>query len=333
MSGARGFAEAGTLVAVTRIRNDDDIVEAFIRHHASIVDRHLLLDDGSNDATPAILAALKDEGVRLSVFRHECPWFDEVARNAFLLRQAASLGADWALFLDCDEFIDAHSLRAPLPALLREVPHDLEAVTAELVTYNPTAADDPGELIVPQRLRHRAPAPSGVRKVFVRSRVARAGARVMAGSHGLERDGAPVPIPAYPALFLGHYPMRTGWQMLAKATIGRLKVLATGPSEVARGSSGHYNELVDHLAHRPEWVTDPLFLDGCLAPGDVAGGMVETPLVYLGGPLRHTKPTDPRLAALRSVVAYAETLARSHGDLREVTRAIGMPGSGIQQIL
>lgn len=321
------------LVAVTRVRNDDDIVEAFVRHHAGLVDRHLLLDDGSSDATPSILAALKHEGMRLSVFRDECPWFDEPTRNTFLLRQAASVGADWVLFLDCDEFVDAAALAAPLSRVLEDVPGDVAAVSAELVAYHPTAADPAGEPIVPLRIRHRAPAASGVRKVFVRGRAARVGVTVSAGNHGLELDGRTVEVLAHPALLLAHYPMRTGWQMLAKATVGRLKVLASGPAEVARGSSSHYIELADHLIRRPDWVTDPRFLEGRLAARDVAVGLVEAPLRYLGGALRHTTAADPRLAALQSVLAYAESLARSHGALREASATAGLPSSSIRQVL
>jgi len=33
------------LIAVTRIRNDDDIVESFVQHHARIVDQHIFLDN------------------------------------------------------------------------------------------------------------------------------------------------------------------------------------------------------------------------------------------------------------------------------------------------
>jgi hypothetical protein len=198
------------------------------------------------------------------------------------------------------------------------------------VTYNPTAADDPDQPIAPLRIRHRAPRPAGVPKVFARGGLARAGVTVLAGNHGLERDGRALPIPPHPALFLGHYPMRSGWQMLAKATVGRLKVLATGPAEAGRGSSSHYTELVDHLLHRPDWVTDRLFLNGRLQPGDVSGGLIERPLDYRGGPLRHTAATDPRLAALRSVLGYAEALARSHGALRE---AAAPPAAAIHQIL
>ena len=60
------------LVAVTRIRNEDDIVEAFARHHAALVDHHVFLDNGSADGTLAILAALHRDGLPLTVLQTRC---------------------------------------------------------------------------------------------------------------------------------------------------------------------------------------------------------------------------------------------------------------------
>ena len=90
------------LVAVTRIRNEDDIVEAFVRHHAAMVDHHVFLDNGSNDRTVEILKSLRTEGVGVSIFSNRSPVFVEVAQNTHLLRHALALGADWVLHLDCD---------------------------------------------------------------------------------------------------------------------------------------------------------------------------------------------------------------------------------------
>jgi hypothetical protein len=56
------------LVGITRVLNEDDIVEAFVRHHATMVDHHVFVDNGSTDETIAILRALKDEGLNISVF-------------------------------------------------------------------------------------------------------------------------------------------------------------------------------------------------------------------------------------------------------------------------
>ena len=49
------------LTAVTRVLNEEDIIEPFIRHHAAFVEAHILLDNGSGDRTLEILAALRRE--------------------------------------------------------------------------------------------------------------------------------------------------------------------------------------------------------------------------------------------------------------------------------
>ena len=49
-------------VAVTKILDEADIVEAFARHTAHYVGHHIFLDNGSVDGTVEILRQLRDEG-------------------------------------------------------------------------------------------------------------------------------------------------------------------------------------------------------------------------------------------------------------------------------
>ncbi len=49
------------LTAVTRVFNEEDIIEPFIRHHAAFAAAHILLDNGSGDRTLDILASLRRE--------------------------------------------------------------------------------------------------------------------------------------------------------------------------------------------------------------------------------------------------------------------------------
>jgi hypothetical protein len=53
------------IVAITRVLNEADIIESFVRHTARFVGHHILMDNGSTDGTIDILAALKREGVPL----------------------------------------------------------------------------------------------------------------------------------------------------------------------------------------------------------------------------------------------------------------------------
>ena len=62
------------LVAAACVKNEVDIVEAFVRHTLTVVDHLVILDNGSHDGTCEILRALEKEGLALDVVE------DSVAR-------------------------------------------------------------------------------------------------------------------------------------------------------------------------------------------------------------------------------------------------------------
>ena len=126
---------------------------------------------------------------------------------------------------------------------------------------------------------------------------------------------------------LAHYYMRSGWQILAKAVIGRLKVLSAGPLAVQQHFNSHYVEIFENLRDHPQWLLhDEPFLYGANRPtASYDPPLTNDPISYLGGKLKYTQPTDPALKAVRSVISYAEILAQPHGLLAEasdITRGI-----------
>src|SRR5689334_11600069 len=95
------------IVAVSRILDEADIIEAFIRHTADIVDHHIVLDNGSRDGTLEILKNLSQEGLNLSIYSTPSICFSERNLNNWLFRQAVdNHNADWIACLDGDEFYD-----------------------------------------------------------------------------------------------------------------------------------------------------------------------------------------------------------------------------------
>jgi hypothetical protein len=306
------------LVLVARVRNEDDLVEAFLRHNLRIADHAVILDDGSTDRTPEILASLQAEGLALTLLRSRSVTFAEAAHNTALFRRAAVLGADWVLCLDCDEFIDTRELDAPLRETLASLGPETVAVAAQLVQYHPTGVGDGAEICVPLRLRHREEAPTGIPKVFVRGTLARVGVTIAEGNHFIRFDGADVHCEMLPGLHLAHFFQRSGWQSLAKSVIGRLKVLATAPGRLGETTAAHYTELLGHLRARPEELLfNDSFLQARLPPELISGGLVHDPIEYLGGRLRYTVGRDPRVHAALSLLEYAELLAARHARLQQ----------------
>src|SRR5262249_61452418 len=95
------------LVAVCRVRNEVDIVEAFVRHHCAHFHKLVILDDGSTDQTLPVLRALQSEGLPLVVLFEQAVAYEQSRYMTQLMRLAVDqLGADWGAPLDADEFIE-----------------------------------------------------------------------------------------------------------------------------------------------------------------------------------------------------------------------------------
>lgn len=308
------------LIAVTRIRSEDDIVEAFVRHHAALVDSHVFLDNASNDRTPEILRALQAEGLPLFIHSSSAATIAEAAQNTLLLRRATELGADWIIHLDTDEFIDPSLLGGSLHDALATVPEQAPCAHMGAVNYHPTAVDDAAELVVPLRQRWCDPSEGPFVKVCVRALTARRGATTGDGNHEAYLNGQPIPAFRVPQLRFGHYYMRNGWQIVAKACVGMMRILASGRATIEKNTGIHYTHVFENLRDHPEWLLDDArFMQGNRPVSFYSPPLVENPLAYLGGALRYAQAADPRLKAVSSIIACAETIARRHGELADAT--------------
>ncbi len=76
------------LIGIVQVRNEADIIEPFVRHHASMLDEIVILEDGSSDATDTILSALQQEGLPLVVLRRAEIGYDQSRRMSGLMRHA-----------------------------------------------------------------------------------------------------------------------------------------------------------------------------------------------------------------------------------------------------
>jgi glycosyltransferase involved in cell wall biosynthesis len=243
-----------SLIGITRILNEDDIVEAFVRHHAAMVDHHLFLDNGSTDDTLAILRALKDEGLNISVYQNRSPFFTEISYNTVLFRHAANvLSAEWAIFLDADEFVNLSQVPDGLRVALAALPADAVCVGLPNLTYFDSPQDDRAEPIVPVRMRYRENPPERLpSKMFVRASLAAANVMIDAGQHDVLYDGKPVQRYGDHQLSLSHYYRRSAWQTISKSVLGYLKVTAAPKAERDKNRSVHYNDVFNFLRADPE---------------------------------------------------------------------------------
>jgi hypothetical protein len=297
------------LVAVSVVKNEADIIEAFVRHTVAWTDHHLIFDHDSTDGTREILQALQAEGLPLSLFRDDQPGHLQQARSNHLTRLAAQdHAADWILPLDADEFLDGPG-RAELEAALQHACSD-KAVSLPLLDYCACDQDDPAETNPALRLRHCRPAPSVTRKIFVPRALALDPTLAAGkGSHALYLGAEALPNHALPdGWHLAHLALRSPQQQVLRVVRAELQRMSRG--RAAAGLDVHYRLGYQLLAEEPD-----LFFAASVTP---VSALRVRPLLYRGGALKYTAPSDWTRVA-RSLLPYLEQLATSHGRLADET--------------
>ena len=308
------------LVAVSRVLNEDDIIEAFVRHHAPLVDHHVLLDNGSVDRTVEILKKLSEVGIPITVFANRAPIFGETAFNTFLYRYAVEeQRADGVAFLDADEFLDLRRMGTGLRKRLADLPPEAPGLRLPIMNYHASAEDNPKDLLVPRRIRMRDPTPAAAEKILLRRLVPSWNVVVDAGNHRALQDGKELACVRESRVVLAHFADRGRWRWLARVLIGRLKVVASGHQELSQNRSVHYLSTYEMLRNAPERLGLKQDFGTFPIPSEE---WIDDRIGYSGGPLVFTEPGDESMKALRSVIAVAEALAEQHARLIDTNSAV-----------
>src|SRR5258708_2375124 len=124
------------LFGAAMVRNEADIIEAFVRHNLSVLDGLTIVDHCSIDATPEILAKLQAEGLPLRVVNESNPAHRPSEIMTRLARDSLERdAADFVFALDGDEFLKIES-RGTLESALATVPSGMH-VLVHWPTYVP----------------------------------------------------------------------------------------------------------------------------------------------------------------------------------------------------
>jgi hypothetical protein len=306
------------IVAVACVRDEIDIIEAFVRHTLHWVDHLVVLDNGSTDGTHAILEALRAEKLPVELVADPSPGKYQSRRITRLMRESAigRHGADWVLPLDGDEFI---CVTGGGPLIPPEARPD-RPLQLGWRTYVPASDDDPAEHNPALRLRYRL-AEEGwpYTKVMVpRGLAHRDDAVITQGNHALTLGGRDCPGDQANHICLAHFPIRSGGQFLAKTIIGHLQneVMVSRPP----GWGFHHRENFEALKKDPTATLNDLprlAQHYSMPPGQsFEPRTVLDPFAYRGGPLCHTPVLDDARQTWAPVLQYMQDLAREYGLLK-----------------
>ncbi len=238
------------LYGASMVRNEADVIEAFVRHNLAVLDGLVIVDNGSLDGTSEILARLKAEGLPLRVVPDPEPAYWQSATMTGLAREAlAQDNADFVFALDADEFLKLET-RATLERALSEVPAGAHAVI-DWLTYVPDSFDsDPGTF-GPGHLWWRLKTERhGLFKVAVgRGLLEHPADAVVMGNHGVQSPGETRARPhahlRRGAVAVAHCPVRSRPQLEAKIILGHLALLASRQQD--HRLSHHWRELYAEL--------------------------------------------------------------------------------------
>jgi SAM-dependent methyltransferase len=232
------------IVALSMVKNEQDIIEPFVRHTNMFVDFHVILDNGSVDETRAILTKLMREldGVIVTNSSEFAYRQSERMSKLFRFCQAAFF-ADYVIFLDADEFISCES-RSAFEDFISRIPSGsygcipwrtfvLTPYTTEIEQHDPPRS-------MPWRRAEEHERNNVVLRLdgkYVHDLVIAQGAHSVSTTTG--RSISPVRLDG---LYLNHFPIRSREQFVAKSIVGWMAYLAKDPSAAQKGEGYHWRE-------------------------------------------------------------------------------------------
>ncbi len=304
------------VVGVSEVKNEIDIVEAFVRHNCESVDLLMVSDNGSTDGTLELLEKLRATGSRIAVFSEPSFGLRQSVRANSMMRSAImDFGADWVVPLDADEFIEP-LIDAPLREVLEGVPEEPFLVLwnnfAWTTRDSGAASPNPVDRIVARV----PPNPSrAFSKIVVPAKAGLArGVALTQGSHSLIKDGEALPAAIRDEFALCHFPIRSIGQFASKVATGYLRYLA---EDTGTGGGYHYIEPFRALADNPTNIAALMenisLRFGFNADEAPNAAPIVAPLRYRGGPLEFAAPD---VDAMANILRLSEELALRCASLR-----------------
>jgi hypothetical protein len=233
------------IASVTLLRNECDIAELFIKINARFLSTMYLVDHHSNDATAAIIQAMKRQGYPIQYVPWQGLEFQQSAAMTSICHQVARLDRfDYLLPLDADEFINESDLDAWQK--ITEIP-SAGYGTLSIRNYcaiNNAYSQTPAPLF--STMRPRALEPMPVRRLVMGNHFAKE-ATVTEGNHLALHPTLEVH-PIELGVRLQHAPFRSIDQVIAK-TIPAAAALRTKTNRMP-GEGSHWETIARYIEQK-----------------------------------------------------------------------------------
>ncbi len=218
-------AKRSRIVSITWARNEADIIEAFVRHHAPMFDKMIIINHRSRDTTAETLRLLLAEGLPIDVRSDECFIHRQGEALTAVLEELRNEPVDWVVPLDVDEFLTT-SCCAGVRCALAQLPTD-RVCRIPWRTYVPLPDDPSEERNVLRRIGHRRNVEETQwYKILISGSVLREAIALPMGSHDLKTRNDNQQYFDALQIALAHFPVRSAGQIASKVCGGWLSQMA-----------------------------------------------------------------------------------------------------------
>jgi SAM-dependent methyltransferase len=326
MAGLYAMFEA---LGIAMVKNEADIIEAFVRHNLGFMDALVIADNDSVDGTREILVQLRQEGLPIILFDDPIvAHFQAEKVTALYRRIVPEFKARFVFLLDADEFIVAPS-REMLYRQLRAMQPGVQA-QYYWRTYIPAPTSNAPDTSDPLRdiMHRRANEEPWPKSIIVRDPALDTKLKVEQGSHGVICAGKPLPAVELRDVVLAHFPVRSIDQATSKALVGWITNLERNRRRPNPDLGFHkkmmYNRIVHGPGITPEDLTHEAFIYA-QNPGSEftklkwPEGAVYEPVIpgYATLTVRPTIASAPLLKVVRCVDKILNPEANSSDSLGE----------------
>lgn len=234
-----------TVVAVSMVRDEADVIGSTVRHMLDQVDAVIVADNMSTDDTRLVLDSIAETTSRLFVVDDLEPAYRQSDKTTALAHHARyHFGADWIVPFDADEWWYS-SFFPRIDDALDDTDPAYDIVPAELYDHVATALDN-GEVDPIRRIGWRRRTPLSLPKVAARWKP---GLVIEAGNHKAHYTDEAWKPWGPTALVVRHFPYRSVEQLVRKVRNGSAALRAAGDTVPER--------YVVHWRQWGEWLDHP----------------------------------------------------------------------------
>lgn len=231
------------VISITMVKNEEEIIESFIRYNMNFLYKMVIIDNGSTDSTIKIIQNIIGEGYNISLFDQSRTNYEQfLIENKYLKLVAEKYESDIIIPLDADEFIIAQN----------DIKSEFQKLSFDFVynikwkNYVMDLSDDSNENFIPKRITHvmkKGHISDAGTKVIIPTSLARSNNIIMNTGHHSVKKNEKIKEKNLNTIMLAHFPVISQAQIESKLYTREVGFI----NWLNRGTGTHTNRMYNYL--------------------------------------------------------------------------------------